>query len=352
MGNQDGKLKRSAGDALHEGGGYGAEDAVGPRDVEALDSAHSLVTKTRDLSLSADEKGLSDTQCADSFEITRPGGRGLLKLVYSGETEARAFVNSLLPQSLTRGQQNCFPSPQKRRGQQERKEGREGVLKQGRCESQPTLPHSRWRQRQKGRSSRTCSRISFSPLPAGAFTCKWLPFVQSTAIKTEILTMTCIAVERHQGLVHTFKMKWQYTNQRALTMLGNFKKEYDDITIKIVFAIMQIIGFSNSICNPIIYSFMNENFKKIFLSAFCYCLVKEHFSPVRQPGHSGITMMQKKAKLSGTQNLVEETKVETFSDSKIEVKLWEPPRGPRNLKCPLALFSRDCLESPAPGSGC
>ncbi|KAM5300776.1 formin-2 [Glossophaga mutica] len=144
MGNQDGKLKRSAGDASHEGGG-GAEDAVGPRDVEAtkkgsgskkapgkhgkgggggggepgkkksksesrasvfsnlrirknlskgkgaggsrenvldsqalqtgeLDSAPSLITKTPDLSLSADETGLSDTEGADSFEVTRPGG--------------------------------------------------------------------------------------------------------------------------------------------------------------------------------------------------------------------------------------------------------------------------------------
>ncbi|XP_023071956.1 formin-2 [Piliocolobus tephrosceles] len=146
MGNQDGKLKRSAGDALHEGGG-GAEDALGPRDVETtkkgsggkkalgkhgkgggggggesgkkksksdsrasvfsnlrirknlskgkgaggsredvldsqalqtgeLDSAHSLLTKTPDLSLSADETGLSDTECADPFEVTRPGGPG------------------------------------------------------------------------------------------------------------------------------------------------------------------------------------------------------------------------------------------------------------------------------------
>ncbi|XP_053768913.1 formin-2 isoform X2 [Desmodus rotundus] len=145
MGNQDGKLKRSAGDATHEGGG-GAEDAVGPRDVEAtkkgsgskkaagkhgkggggggggepgkkksksdsrasvfsnlrirknlskgkgaggsrenvldsqalqtgeLDSAPSLITKTPDLSLSADETGLSDTEGADPFEVTRPGG--------------------------------------------------------------------------------------------------------------------------------------------------------------------------------------------------------------------------------------------------------------------------------------
>uniref|UniRef100_A0A8C2LM06 Formin-2 n=1 Tax=Cricetulus griseus TaxID=10029 RepID=A0A8C2LM06_CRIGR len=144
MGNQDGKLKRSAGDASHEGGGGGAEDAAGPRDAETtkkasgskkalgkhgkggggsgetskkksksdsrasvfsnlrirknltkgkgagdsredvldsqalpigeLDSAHSIVTKTPDLSLSAEETGLSDTECADPFEVIHPGG--------------------------------------------------------------------------------------------------------------------------------------------------------------------------------------------------------------------------------------------------------------------------------------
>lgn len=145
MGNQDGKLKRSAGDASHEGGGAGgAEDAAGPRDAETtkkasgskkalgkhgkggggsgetgkkksksdsrasvfsnlrirknltkgkgagdsredvldsqalpsveLDSAHSIVTKTPDLSLSAEETGLSDTECADPFEVIHPGG--------------------------------------------------------------------------------------------------------------------------------------------------------------------------------------------------------------------------------------------------------------------------------------
>nr|XP_044998372.1 formin-2 [Jaculus jaculus] len=144
MGNQDGKLKRSAGDAPPEGGG--AEDAAGPRDAETtkkgsaskkalgkhhgkgtgagggesgkkksksdsrasvfsnlrirknlskgkgagdsredaldsqalqvgeLDSAHSVVTKTPDLSLSAEETGLSDTECADPFEVTHAGG--------------------------------------------------------------------------------------------------------------------------------------------------------------------------------------------------------------------------------------------------------------------------------------
>nr|XP_060499367.1 formin-2 [Panthera onca] len=168
MGNQDGKLKRSAGDALHEGGSS-AEDAVGPRDVEAtkkgsggkkalgkhgkggggggggepgkkksksesrasvfsnlrirknlpkgkgtsgsredvldsqalqigeLDSAHSLVTKTPDLSLSADETGLSDTECADPFEVTRPSGSGPTDVgvggrVVLGDLEAAAGV--------------------------------------------------------------------------------------------------------------------------------------------------------------------------------------------------------------------------------------------------------------------
>ncbi|XP_025729893.1 pyroglutamylated RF-amide peptide receptor [Callorhinus ursinus] len=298
----------------------------------------------------------------------------------------------------------------------------------------------------------------------GAFICKMLPFVQSTAIVTEILTMTCIAVERHQGLVHPFKMKWQYTNRRAFTVLGvvwlvavivgspmwhvqrlevkydflyekehvccleewaspahrkidttlilvilfllplmlmlslyskigyelwikkrvgdcsvlrtihgkkmskitrkkkravimmvtvvalfaacwapfhivhmiteysNFEKEYDDVTIKMIFAIVQIIGFSNSICNPIVYAFLNENFKKNFLSVVCYCIVKETLSPARRHGSSGITMMQKKAMFSRRENPVEETKGEAFSDGKIEVKLCEQREEKKYLK--------------------
>lgn len=66
---------------------------------------------------------------------------------------------------------------------------------------------------------------------------KGVPFVQSSAIVTEILTMTCIAVERHQGIVHPLKMKWQYTNKRAFTMLGK---------------ILSIS--SNSVCREIIFS--------------------------------------------------------------------------------------------------
>ncbi|XP_074130027.1 pyroglutamylated RF-amide peptide receptor [Sminthopsis crassicaudata] len=276
----------------------------------------------------------------------------------------------------------------------------------------------------------------------GAFVCKMVPFVQSTAVVSEILTMTCIAVERHQGIVHPLKMKRQYTNKRAFTMLGivwlvavivgspmwhvqqleikydflyekehiccleewsspahqkiyttfiliilfllplvvmlvlyskigyelwikrrvgdssvlkaihgnemskitrkkkravimmvmvvslftvcwapfhvthmmmeysNFEKEYDDVTIKMIFAIVQIIGFSNSICNPIIYAFMNENFKKNYLSAICFCIVKGSLSPGRR-----------RDRLNHRKGAVEEMRKEAFSDGNIEVKL-------------------------------
>ncbi|XP_021488824.1 pyroglutamylated RF-amide peptide receptor [Meriones unguiculatus] len=317
----------------------------------------------------------------------------------------------------------------------------------------------------------------------GAFICKMVPFVQSTAVVTEILTMTCIAVERHQGLVHPFKMKWQYTNRRAFTILGvvwlvaiivgspmwhvqrleikydflyekehvccleewaspvhqkiyttfilvilfllplvvmlalyskigyelwikkrvgdssalqtihgkemskiarkkkravvmmvtvvalfaacwapfhvvhmmveysNFEKEYDDVTIKMVFAVVQIIGFFNSICNPIVYAFMNENFKKNFLSAVCYCIVKETFPPARKHGNSGISMMQKRAKLSRQQRPVEETKGDAFSDANIEVRLCEKPGEKRQLKRQLAFFSSEVSENSTFDSG-
>nr|XP_006991698.2 pyroglutamylated RF-amide peptide receptor [Peromyscus maniculatus bairdii] len=303
----------------------------------------------------------------------------------------------------------------------------------------------------------------------GAFICKMVPFVQCTAIVTEILTMTCIAVERHQGLVHPFKMKRQYTNQRAFTMLGvvwlvaiiigspmwhvqrlevkydflyekehiccleewsspmhqriyttfilvilfllplllllvlygrigyelwikkrvgdgsvlqtihgremfkiarkkkravimmvtvvalfavcwapfhivhmmieysNFEKEYDEVTIKMIFAIVQIIGFFNSICNPIVYALMNENFKKNFESAVCCCIVKETFSPARRHGSSGAVAMQRRAKLAGRENPVE-TKGETFGDSNINVKWCEQPEKKKKSQvasCPL-----------------
>lgn len=69
---------------LSKGRGTGGsrEDVLDPQALQAgeLDSAHSLVTKTPDLSLSADEMGLSDTECADPFEVTRPGGPSLARV--------------------------------------------------------------------------------------------------------------------------------------------------------------------------------------------------------------------------------------------------------------------------------
>nr|XP_048272171.1 pyroglutamylated RF-amide peptide receptor [Myodes glareolus] len=303
----------------------------------------------------------------------------------------------------------------------------------------------------------------------GAFICKMVPFVQCTAIVTEILTMTCIAMERHQGLVHPFKMKRQYTNQRAFTMLGvvwlvaiiigspmwhvqrlevkydflyekehiccleewsspthqkiyttfilvtlfllplllllilygkigyelwikkrvgdgsvlqtlhgremfkiarrkkravimmvtvvalfavcwapfhvfhmmieysNFEKEYDEVTIKMIFAIVQIIGFFNSICNPIVYALMNENFKKNFVSAVCYCIVKETSSLEGRHGSSGAMAMQRRAKLAGGENPIE-IKGEAFEDTNINVKWCEQPKKKKTSQvasCPL-----------------
>ncbi|TRY59989.1 hypothetical protein DNTS_021681 [Danionella cerebrum] len=54
----------------------------------------------------------------------------------------------------------------------------------------------------------------------GVLVCKTVPFMQTMAIVTGILTMTCIAIERYQGIVYPLKMKRQYTPRRAYRMLG------------------------------------------------------------------------------------------------------------------------------------
>ncbi|XP_072857805.1 pyroglutamylated RF-amide peptide receptor [Pogona vitticeps] len=304
----------------------------------------------------------------------------------------------------------------------------------------------------------------------GAFACKMVPFVQSTAIVTEILTMTCIAVERHNGIVHPLKMKWQYTNRRAYTMLGivwllaaivgapmwhvqrleikydflfekeyvccleewaspihqkiyttfilvilfllplmlmlllyskigyelwvkkrvgdasvlqtihgnemskisrkkkraiimmvtvvvlfaicwapfhvmhmmieysSFEREYDDVTIKMIFGIVQVIGFSNSICNPFVYAFMNENFKKNFLSAICFCIIKENI-PSSRCGNMGIAMTQKKEGLCTKEPVSEGSRREAFSEGNIEVKFCDHTFASKNSKRHLALFT-------------
>lgn len=55
----------------------------------------------------------------------------------------------------------------------------------------------------------------------------------------------------------------------------NLEENYDDITIKMIFAIVQAVGFSNSFNNPVVYTFMNENFKKNIM-AVLFCSSKSH----------------------------------------------------------------------------
>ncbi|XP_029553347.1 pyroglutamylated RF-amide peptide receptor-like [Salmo trutta] len=240
----------------------------------------------------------------------------------------------------------------------------------------------------------------------GVLICKTIPFVQTMAIVTGILTMTCIAVERYQGIVYPLKMRRQYTPKRAYKMLGlvwstsvvvgspmlfvqqlevkydflydhhhvccqerwrslthrqvyttfimvalflmpmaamlflytrigielwirkrvgdssvlntmnhrevnkisrkkkravkmmitivllfticwapfhtvhmlfeynDLEKNSDEVTVNMIIAIVQAIGFSNSFNNPIIYAFMNENFKKSCVATLSRCLRK------------------------------------------------------------------------------
>ncbi|KAJ3607791.1 hypothetical protein NHX12_024842 [Muraenolepis orangiensis] len=240
----------------------------------------------------------------------------------------------------------------------------------------------------------------------GVLVCKTLPFVQTTAIVTGILTMTCIAFERYQGIVYPLKMRRQYTSMRAYKMLGtvwivsvvvgspmlfvqqlevkydflydhshvccqeawpslaqrqvyttfimaalfllplltmlflysriavelwlckrvgdssvlstmnqrevgkisrkkkravkmmvivvllftvcwapfhtvhmlyeynDLEKKYEGVTLNTLFAVVQAVGFFNSFNNPIVYAFMNENFKKSCVSTLSHCLRK------------------------------------------------------------------------------
>lgn len=105
-----------------------------------------------------------------------------------------------------------------------------------------------------------------------------------------------------------------------------------------IFAIVQIIGFFNSICNPIVYALMNENFKKNFVSTVCYCVVKETFSPARKHGSSGAMVMQRRAKLASRENPVG-IREEAFGNNNISVKWCEQPEKKKKKSqvatCPL-----------------
>ncbi|KAM4623608.1 pyroglutamylated RF-amide peptide receptor [Polymixia lowei] len=254
----------------------------------------------------------------------------------------------------------------------------------------------------------------------GVLVCKTVPFVQTTAIVIGILTMTCIAIERYQGIVYPLKMRRQYTSKRAYKTLGfvwiisvmvgspmlfvqqlevkydflydhyhvccqeswrsltqrqayttfimvalfllplatmlflytrisielwirkrvgdtsvlntmnqreiskisrkkkravkmmitvvllfticwapfhtvhmlfeynDLEKKYDEVTLNMIIAIVQAIGFFNSFNNPIVYAFMNENFKKSCVSTLSHCIRKpnQQGSAVQAPNLS------------------------------------------------------------------
>ncbi|TRY60828.1 hypothetical protein DNTS_003162 [Danionella cerebrum] len=54
---------------------------------------------------------------------------------------------------------------------------------------------------------------------AGDFLCKLIPFLQVTAIATSMLTMTCIAVERFQGILYPLHVRNSYFLCHAFKML-------------------------------------------------------------------------------------------------------------------------------------
>ncbi|XP_056587650.1 pyroglutamylated RF-amide peptide receptor [Triplophysa dalaica] len=59
----------------------------------------------------------------------------------------------------------------------------------------------------------------FSNWLAGDFLCKLIPFLQVTAIATSMLTMTCIAVERFQGILYPLHVRNSYFLFHAFKML-------------------------------------------------------------------------------------------------------------------------------------
>lgn len=54
----------------------------------------------------------------------------------------------------------------------------------------------------------------------------------------------------------------------------DLEEKYDDVTLHTIIAVVQAIGLFNSFNNPIVYAFMNENFKKSCVSTLSNCLRK------------------------------------------------------------------------------
>ncbi|RXN32407.1 pyroglutamylated RFamide peptide receptor-like protein [Labeo rohita] len=99
---------------------------------------------------------------------------------------------------------------------------------------------------------------------AGDFLCKLIPFLQVTAIATSMLTMTCIAVERFQGILYPLHVRNSYFLCHAFKMLGKLDLDLDSEFLLV--SVVQILGFSNSVCNPLVYAALNTTFKRDLLA--------------------------------------------------------------------------------------
>ena len=55
---------------------------------------------------------------------------------------------------------------------------------------------------------------------------------------------------------------------------GDLEKKYEEVTLHTIIAVVQAVGFFNSFNNPIVYAFMNDNFKKSCVSTLSLCLRK------------------------------------------------------------------------------
>ncbi|MCJ8738895.1 hypothetical protein PDJAM_G00040910 [Pangasius djambal] len=71
---------------------------------------------------------------------------------------------------------------------------------------------------------------------------------------------------------HTVHMLFEY---------NNLEGKYDEVTLNMIMAVVQAIGFSNSFNNPIVYAFMNESFKKSCVSAVSSFLRRTRVHNVR-----------------------------------------------------------------------
>lgn len=56
----------------------------------------------------------------------------------------------------------------------------------------------------------------------------------------------------------------------------DLENKYDGVTLNMIIAVVQAVGFFNSFNNPIVYAFMNENFKKSCVSTLSKCIRKRN----------------------------------------------------------------------------